>query len=202
MKIVCNAHATIAHASIARCDIFVCAFAVCSTTQHITRLQNNNNTKKYVRSGRVHSFWRSLSCSPSTIRCKTQPNAFTLHTLSDAYLFCCCLYRNHSVSFQLFSFICDFLFVNSHSSKLNREIEFNSPIFDGCEMVEYNKYDDLKEQPHISSICDSGALSVNTLPSQTSSEHEPFLASIYSETRSGVRAMARPRSTFVLLQKQ
>lgn len=65
-KIVCNAHATIAHASIARCDIFVCACvlcAVCSTTEHITRLQNNNNTKKYVRSGRAHSFWRSLFLS-------------------------------------------------------------------------------------------------------------------------------------------
>lgn len=52
-------------------------------------------------------------------------------------------------------------------------------------MVEYNKYDDLKEQQHISNICDSVALSVDTMPPETSSEHEPFLASIYSETRSG-----------------
>lgn len=52
-------------------------------------------------------------------------------------------------------------------------------------MVEYNKYDDLKEQQHISNICDSVALSVDSMPPETSSEHEPFLASIYSETRSG-----------------
>lgn len=54
-------------------------------------------------------------------------------------------------------------------------------------MVEYNKYDDLKEQQHISNICDSVALSADAVPPQTSSEHEPFIASIYSETRSGQR---------------
>lgn len=65
-------------------------------------------------------------------------------------------------------------------------------------MVEYNKYDDLKEQQHISNICDSVALSVDTLPPQTSSEHEPFIASTYAETRSGRRFL---RAILVFAEK-